>query len=577
MLLSRGNGWHAGMKKLGRRVYSWKALSLGIAMALSVTAFLPAAMTSPISFDGAMNLQVAQNLADHGQYARHYTFRDRDNAEQIKSNVRTFPSEVQTNGPYTVVAALGIKLFGHNQFAYQFANLFFVAAIAATIWWILRRSLIVAALSPVVILLSLKFTFQLSISGYGDIPAIFFVLLAFILMAKAATARNEIRALRYVGLSLLFFGGACITKTYLVGALPALVAGLLVAYRLNKQNLPFSRLKPRFLYVLIVPVLYELGRLFSYGSFIAYFRYWRHEVRLVLQQTGIVHYTQQATTGRASHGGGVFEKFSKHTISLFHYVSHLTVLLILAAVALGLLWLAWRAYSRTPSRSKKIQALLKFETTKEYVAILSMLAIMAASYFAWWIVLLPTQKEFVRRSYPGTIPFEIALILVGVILIKIYFGKSAQLQFATKSRAWALKLISVLYLGVICLILVSTAVKSWKWTDSGSFAGLDAWRSTASFVKNMPKSYTLYGVKWQSAPIASLMSGRDFRNIDSANFCALDPSKDFVVWDVIASHNRTVGTPATYDQALEYTVYKQTPAAIIYRVSSNPAKCINHQ
>jgi hypothetical protein len=575
MFLSRGEGRRADIYQIGRRIYTWKGLSLASAIILATLAFLPAAMTSPISFDGGMNLQVAQNLADHGQYARHYTFRDRDDAQQIKDNVRPFPSEVQTNGPFTLVAALGIKLFGHGQFAYQFANLFFIGTIAAAIWWILRRSLIIAALAPVFILLSLKFTLQLSLAGYGDIAAIFFIFLAFIFLAKSAAVDDKIQAPRYVGISLLFFGAACITKTYLIGAMPALILGLIVAHKLNKKNLTVGSLKPRLLYVLVVPVLYELGRLLSYGSFVMYFRYWRHEVRVVLQQTGLMHYAQQPTAVKSTHAKvGVLEKLDKHTDSLFQYVHNLGLLLLLTVAAVALLWWVLRVYSRSPSQPKLLNKLLKSETAKEYVVMLTALVTMAFSYFAWWISLLPTQKEFVRRSYPGTIPFEVALILVGIILAKLYLLRSKQI---TAPRInWGLRCLAALYIVTLCFMLVSVGTKSWKWTDSGSFVGLKSWENTASFVQRMPKGATLYGVKWQSAPIVSLMANRDFRNLDSANFCALNPAKDFVIWDAIASHNRTTPVPPGYDQAVTFTVYKVTPAAVIYRVSPNTDSCKLH-
>ena len=77
---------------MDRRV-GFVLLALGAALLAWMVLF---AAKAPPSFDGAMNLQVAQSLANGEGYRRSY-------ADRI-----AFPQEVQTNAPYVVPAAVDI-------------------------------------------------------------------------------------------------------------------------------------------------------------------------------------------------------------------------------------------------------------------------------------------------------------------------------------------------------------------------------------------------------------------------------------------------------------------------------------
>ena len=61
----------------------------------------------PVHIDGAMNLQVAHELAFRGDYARSYEFVPLKAPQGTESAWhREHPAEVQTNGPYILVAAV---------------------------------------------------------------------------------------------------------------------------------------------------------------------------------------------------------------------------------------------------------------------------------------------------------------------------------------------------------------------------------------------------------------------------------------------------------------------------------------
>jgi len=75
-------------------------LAFGVISAILLIIFIVDVFGSPVSFDGAMNLQVAASLADGHGYARFYD-------EWI-----LFPEEVQTNAPFILPASLVFALFG---------------------------------------------------------------------------------------------------------------------------------------------------------------------------------------------------------------------------------------------------------------------------------------------------------------------------------------------------------------------------------------------------------------------------------------------------------------------------------
>src|SRR3546814_308585 len=70
-----------------------------------------AAVNAPVSFDGAMNLQVAKNLAIGKGYAREY------------HGLRFFPHEIQTNIQFVVPVALLFSIFNVTISTAQIINL----------------------------------------------------------------------------------------------------------------------------------------------------------------------------------------------------------------------------------------------------------------------------------------------------------------------------------------------------------------------------------------------------------------------------------------------------------------------
>ena len=143
-------------------------LKPGIALNVALSAFLlwvlvmvgNYALNRPVSFDGAMNLQVAQSLSDGEGYVRHY------------GGTRAFPIEVQTDAPFIVPAAAVFKLFGVGMVQSQLVNFAYMALFLLLVGYVLARFFGTGiALAGALACFLVPGFYQIGMNGWGELVA----------------------------------------------------------------------------------------------------------------------------------------------------------------------------------------------------------------------------------------------------------------------------------------------------------------------------------------------------------------------------------------------------------------------
>lgn len=197
--------------------------------ALLVALFVACMVTGQsLSYDGAMNMQVARSLAAGDGYAR--TYGDR----------AAFPVEVQSNAPFLLITAAAIRIGGMEPWILQLENgLYFAAA------WLLFGLLLSFTLGhqrgdplpAAVLAIMMVFTVNsevLGFRGWGEIPALAFWAAALLIVAVGRLNTKHIVACVTVGLCL---AAAVLVKRYMLLALIITYAVLLVAPRRRRASL----------------------------------------------------------------------------------------------------------------------------------------------------------------------------------------------------------------------------------------------------------------------------------------------------------------------------------------------------
>ena len=148
----------------------------------------------PVSYDGAMNLQVAEHLASGGGYARPY------------HGIRPFPHEIQTNAPYVLLAALVFALGGVGLFTAQLPNLIYLAFACVVAAAAFRKDSLrepwpwLAALAVLVTPGLLDW----GMNAYGELPALTWWLLGtVVLLGRPVTAPRIALAGGCLGLAMI--------------------------------------------------------------------------------------------------------------------------------------------------------------------------------------------------------------------------------------------------------------------------------------------------------------------------------------------------------------------------------------
>jgi hypothetical protein len=533
----------------GRSAARWLvAVIIALAVLVPLALFTWRAMRAPINFDGGMNLQVARRLAEGKGYTRFY------------HELHIFPEEVQTNGPWMVLASLGIEVFGPGQFAYQFANLAFIAALCVIVSIMLAREhLAVRLVGPAVVLMAMPLIAPFGLGGLGEVPTTAFLFLCVLCFVQAV--RFPDKAPWWVAGASASFGGAFTTKTFSVGASGAVAVGLVCVL----LAAPTWRIRRRVVLAsgagVLLVVARELHRLDRLGSIDNYRDWWSNQQTLITGQSGV----------ESSSGKGPIATFLDH----MHVLSRLFDLpaeLLLVFLLLPLAWVGalviWR-WRRDGLRGA---------LADPHLVMVLIVGVLAASYVLWWLLILPEHRLWIRRILPGMIATHLLyLFMVGWTIRMGRDALWARRVHAASTAGWRRPAVITAVAAVAVAVgagpfMVDKVPDNTRDLLRGEPQWLEANEDAAAYVEaNDDQRY--YGDEWWSAPVISLMSGTDFRNLGNTALCSLDQRRDRLVWDrdakTIRSHDPwTRGGRLVYDEVASFGPY-----VTIYAVGPAPGKC----
>ncbi|HKE47637.1 MAG TPA: hypothetical protein VKB52_06205 [Rhodanobacteraceae bacterium] len=450
-------------------VASWRSAAIVLVLAVACLAgFVRLAVwsaTKQVSFDGAMNLEVARSLAEGQGYERMYAGRS------------GFSHEIQSRAPFILPAAAIFGAFGVGVWQAQLTNLLYVAALAIVVLALLRRHASWQwGLAAVALCLWIPGLREIAMNGYGEVPALAWWLAAVLVLSVDGDRTSGFGRLFAAG---VLAGIAVLTKTVLAIGLVALVPLLLsriAACRGSRARFAIGAIAALAAGVVLPALAYELAHVAALGD-LARWRTW------VSDEVHAIHMQAGTTAGfKDTHGVG-----SK-------VVVHAHVLAANTGIPLALLpfWIAGPIALAMLGR--------RWVSGANARAALLALAVFAAIYFAWWLGFTPTAKAWYRRIFNGVLVLEVLLV--------------ALLAAAWMARARASK--SKLALAA-CVALVALQVPLVAGTLAGSdaeqFGGTDTLREDLAAVARVPADETIFAAGWYSAPVLALYSGRRFDDI----------------------------------------------------------------
>jgi hypothetical protein len=420
------------------------------------------AWTQQVSFDGAMNLEVARSLVEGQGYRRMY------------ADHGAFSPAIQTRAPFILPAAGVFAAFGVGVWQAQITNLVYVLAFALLLVSLGRR---VAGLPGGLVLaaavLAIPGIEDIGLNGYGELPALTWWLAGLLVLYPRDDAQR-LTASRCLGAGALL-GIALVTKTVLaIGVLAALMVFLV--HVLARE--PWRRalaLPVALLAGIVVPVLLHEA--------------W-HATTL---PEGWLHWFD-GELARISMQAGVSDGFADTGLNDGKILRHLGLLAVAMQMPMPVLFawlaapffvmaLAWRALPRTSLRP-----------------LLLTLAVFVAIYLAWWLGMTPTQKAWYRRIFNGVVIADV----FGVML-------AAWLWSARKPAGIGRGLgIASAILLLVPAWFVLQGLRPAAWSDGESARSLAA---KLHAIDTLPAQAALYGVGWYSNPHVALYGGHHVQDI----------------------------------------------------------------
>ena len=192
-----------------------------LAIALAIAKLVVWTRIHPVSFDGAMNLEVARSLAEGHGYGRLY------------ENRTGFSHEIQSRAPFILPAAAVFSVFGVDVWQSQLTNLVYVFALALLVFLLVRRWISpLPGLAAAALCLWTPGLGEIGLNGYGEVPALVWWLAALLVLCRTGEARAG--SWRVFGAGVLV-GMAILTKTVLAIGLIAIVP-VLVAVSMTRES-----------------------------------------------------------------------------------------------------------------------------------------------------------------------------------------------------------------------------------------------------------------------------------------------------------------------------------------------------
>jgi hypothetical protein len=498
-------------------------LVLLLIVAWVLAGYIRYAVIAPPTFDGAMNLNTGLSFVEGRGYGFFY-------------NV-FFPFPAQTDGPFTLPAGLLMRLGGVTPLTTQGVNLAYLFGAVIVGYLLLRRITrsTTFALVGTVIILATPGMSSFSMGGLGEIPCLFWLLLALLTLAPTLDQPfpSEIR-LALGGASLAL---CLLTKTVaLVMVAPTFVLFVaMFVFRHRRDAWPAAWL----LVGLVLPVLgWEVFRLLEIGGLPGYLEWWRLQFGQTLLQSGA------AETLGASRSP--LAKGTEHLRILGGLIGTpvpaLAIFLVGPWLVMAVLMVhRWRRGDRG-----------------NVFCVMACVAI-SVLYFFWWLVIEQTEMTWLRRILDGLVIQQILLVISLVALIRMC-RPGGKLGLPRRLLASGL-LIALLFSGSFLVANGETLTDP----PAATAADVDA-LALAGKLRDLPADATLFGFGWWKNPVLALFSGRAIMNFyywDPAKINAL--ANKFLVVDFYA-RNLAQGEVQDILSTASFQVLADRAGGVIYRL-----------
>jgi hypothetical protein len=444
------------------------ALVLGLALACIAGAARLVVWTSTeqVSFDGAMNLEVARSLAEGHGYKRLYAERS------------GFSHEIQSRAPYILPAAGVFAAFGVGVWQSQLTNLLYVAALIVVVFLLVQRWTSWRwALLAVAVCLWTPGIREIAMNGYGEVPALVWWLAAVLVLCDAHGKPAGHARLFAAGVLL---GTAVLTKTVLAIGLVAILPVVFVVLASHRSRGKSVLLGiAGFVFGLVLPgVVYEIAHFFAIGDIHKWHAWVREEMHAIHMQAGTAEGFKDTQ--------GIGTKMLVHLRLLADDVG--------LPFSLGPFWILGPIAAAVFGR--------RFFQTASARAALFALVLFAIIYFFCWLGFTPTEKAWYRRVFNGVLVLEIVLIVMLAALWNLrQRGVRSTRQAAT---------VACFALAGLQVPLIWSNVES---DDESDFASAALLGDDLDALRRIPAGAEVYAAGWYSAPILALYSGRRFGNI----------------------------------------------------------------
>ena len=485
-----------------------------------------------LSFDGAMNMQVARSRIAHGRYATSY------------NALRDFSPAVQTGVTLLFPAELAIRTLGTTALAAQLPNVAYLI-LALLMSGVVMRGLVPCALIPVAVLLLICTPELLTygMGGYGEVPGLFYLLACMACLApRPGTQRLS---MVQTGSAGLLMGLAYLTKTVMLIALPAL--GIAMLYDLFvSRRLVWQALAILVLAALLPVAAYEACKLHVLGAE-GYQAWWGNQSGSIMAQAGVSNSMLDTP--------GFWPKLAGH-LDILGGITHLSRLeLVLFLVA---------PYA-TLALCVAVPALRDGTAIPTHLIILTGTAL---TYLSWWLLMTPTSRAWARRIMPGLMLHELVTLIALVVAARV-LARRFSAHEPTSARHGA----SHALRSALTIILAATLTHA---TVAGaaririaqpSPSGLTDAAVIGASIRELDPDARIYAQRWWQAPTVAYYSDRMFRDIHEVPQSRFnDHARNYFVVDDRMREYAPYSIQAILDRSDHELVRESHPFAL-YRIN----------
>ncbi len=455
------------------------------------------------SFDGAMNLQVPNNLFLHGTYATSY---DQD----IK-----FDLVIQSGCTIIFPTTLMFYLLGNNFVAGNIvALIYMMLAIYLTCYFIYKKyNNYMITIIMFWILVTLPYFYDTVFGLYGEIATYVFLMLSIILYDKL-TENNKTMDALLMGVCL---GAGVLTKTVIMIAFP-FIALLGICDLIFLKKVKLRNYLIVFFSFIAIFACFELFKLSQLGVD-PYIESTTTQLSTILKQTGVVkgYETPQSRLDKLLiHYDTLCNLFSYNKI-VFVFITLINLIIPISAL--------YNFFKKNYSKIKYSEILLWC---------------ISMAYLGWWLLFHPTSKLWPRRIIIGIIVLLIST-LISVLKIAYY-------SYNNKQKAKVILTISIIILTLFIrvrnvpkLVLEDTQEKTEVMLMS-------------EYVKGLPKESKFFGYSWWQNPVIAFASQVKFYDLEKVKIDTFDELNNmyFVVdpYGVMSGNQQIEPLMKTYEMDL---------------------------